>query len=94
MKFSSYAWLALVVFLLGLIVLHQGWNHGDLAGGGTQMPHSEAATQGSHPAPADTVKDTSSAGGSNADKSANTPTGGGHTGADKATDSTSGHDKQ
>jgi len=37
MNFRSYRWLALVIFLLGLLVLHQGWNHGSLDQHSMQM---------------------------------------------------------
>lgn len=37
MNFRSYVWLAVVVFLLGLAVLHQGWNYGPLDQNSMQM---------------------------------------------------------
>ncbi|MGD0152870.1 MAG: hypothetical protein ABSC17_03770 [Thermacetogeniaceae bacterium] len=37
MNFRSYVWLAVVVFLLGLAVLHQGWNHVSLDQNSAQM---------------------------------------------------------
>ncbi len=61
MNFRSYLWLALIIFLLGLAVLHQGWNHGalDLSTGqcGNMMK-----TQESSPAAGSTDKGMNSAG--------------------------------